>query len=224
PRLAGVVSRGGSFLAKWIQATKKENPLYENFDRLLKIARKYDVVLSLGDGLRPGAIADSTDRAQIQELIILGELTKTALENGVSIIIEGPGHIPINQIQTNIKLQKDLCGDVPFYVLGPIVTDIAPGYDHITAAIGGALAAYFGADFLCYVTPAEHLGLPSLDDVREGIIASKIAAHAANITRNKKYQAWDDAMSSARKNLDWEKQISLSINPYYFFNGKIFTT
>jgi len=212
-RLTGVVSRGGSFLAKWIRETKKENPLFEHYDRLISIAKKYDVVLSLGDGLRPGSLADATDRAQIQELIILGELTKKALDQGVSVMVEGPGHVPIDQIETNIRLQKELCYGVPFYVLGPLVTDIAPGYDHITAAIGGAWAAFFGADFLCYVTPAEHLGLPSVQDVKDGVIVSRIAAHAADVAKNRKYRSWDDKMSRARKNLDWETQLKLAVDP-----------
>lgn len=212
-RITGVVSRGGSFTVKWIQENDQENPLFEHYDRLLEIVKKYDVVLSLGDGLRPGCLADATDRAQIQELIILGELTKRALDFGVSVMVEGPGHVPLDQIETNMKLQKRLCYDVPFYVLGPLVTDVAPGYDHITAAIGGAWAAYFGADFLCYVTPAEHLGLPSVQDVRDGVIVSRIAAHAADVARNKKYRDWDDQMSRARKNLDWETQFKLAIDP-----------
>lgn len=212
-RITGVVSRGGSFTVKWIQENDQENPLFEHYDRLLEIVKRYDVVLSLGDGLRPGCLADATDRAQIQELIVLGELTKRALAAGVSVMVEGPGHVPLDQIETNIRLQKRLCMEVPFYVLGPLVTDVAPGYDHITAAIGGAWAAFFGADFLCYVTPAEHLGLPSVKDVRDGVMVSRIAAHAADVAKNKKYRAWDDKMSIARKNLDWETQLNLAIDP-----------
>ncbi|HON86331.1 MAG TPA: phosphomethylpyrimidine synthase ThiC [Syntrophorhabdaceae bacterium] len=213
-RTTGIVSRGGAFLAEWIIVNKKENPLYEHYDRLLKIAKKYDMTLSLGDGLRPGCIADATDRGQIEELIILGELCSEAVKNGVQVMIEGPGHVPINQIETNIVLQKRLCNDAPFYVLGPIVTDIAPGYDHITSAIGGALAAYYGADFLCYVTPSEHLGLPDPQDVRDGVIVTRIAAHAADIARgNRNALKMDEAMSTYRKALDWEGQIRCAIDP-----------
>ncbi|HOP84885.1 MAG TPA: phosphomethylpyrimidine synthase ThiC [Syntrophorhabdaceae bacterium] len=213
-RITGIVSRGGAFLAEWIIINKKENPLYEQYDRLLAIAKKYDMTLSLGDGLRPGCIADATDRGQIEELIILGELCSKAIENGVQVMIEGPGHVPINQIETNIVLQKRLCNEAPFYVLGPIVTDIAPGYDHITSAIGGAIAAYYGADFLCYVTPSEHLGLPSPQDVRDGVIVTKIAAHAADIARgNKRALKMDEEMSKFRKALDWEGQFKCAIDP-----------
>jgi phosphomethylpyrimidine synthase len=191
-----------------------KNPLYADFDRLLQIAYEYDLTLSLGDGMRPGCLADATDRAQIQELITLGELAKRAYEKNVQVMVEGPGHVPLNEIETNIKLQKSLCNNAPFYVLGPIVTDIAPGYDHITSAIGGALAAYFGADFLCYVTSAEHLKLPDIEEVKEGVIVSRIAAHAADIARGHPgARESDDQMALARKNLDWEKQISLAINP-----------
>ncbi len=212
-RILDVVSRGGAFLTSYIIKTNKENPLYEYFDRLLEIAYEYDLTLSLGDGMRPGCIADATDKPQIQELITLGELAKRAYEKNVQVMIEGPGHIPLNQIETNIKLQKKLCNNAPFYVLGPIVTDIAPGYDHITSAIGGALAGYYGADFLCYVTPAEHLKLPDLEEVKEGVIAAKIAAHAADIAKGIPYaHSRDDEMARARKNLDWEKQINLSID------------
>jgi len=214
PRLTGVVSRGGSLTLAWMEKNNAENPLYEHFDELLKICRKYDVTLSLGDGLRPGSIADATDNLQLMELMKLGELVKTAREYGVQVMVEGPGHVPINQVETNIQLMKRLCDDAPFYVLGPLVTDIAPGYDHITAAIGGAWAAYFGADFLCYVTPSEHLGLPTVDDVKEGVIALKIAAHAADLARgNREAYEWDYKMSKARKELDWEEQFRLSINP-----------
>ncbi len=179
-RVLGIVSRGGSILAHWMDYNDRENPLYEQYDRLLEIAKRYDMVLSLGDGLRPGCLADATDRGQVQELILLGELTLRARERGVQVMIEGPGHVPLRDIQANILLEKSLCNGAPFYVLGPLPTDIAPGYDHITAAIGGALAGWAGADYLCYVTPSEHLRLPTIDDVREGVIASKIAAHIAD--------------------------------------------
>jgi phosphomethylpyrimidine synthase len=213
-RITDIVSRGGAFLAEWMIINKKENPLYEQFDRLVRIAKKYDMTLSLGDGLRPGCIADATDRGQIEELVILGELCAEALENGVQVMIEGPGHVPINQIETNMVLQKRLCNDAPFYVLGPIVTDIAPGYDHITSAIGGALAGYYGADFLCYVTPSEHLGLPTPQDVRDGVIVTKIAAHAADLARgSEKAFARDKAMATYRKALDWKGQIKCAIDP-----------
>jgi phosphomethylpyrimidine synthase len=193
---------------------KKANPLYEQFDRLIKIAKKYDMTLSLGDGLRPGCINDATDRGQIEELVILGELCAEALENGVQVMVEGPGHVPINQIETNMVLQKRLCNEAPFYVLGPIVTDIAPGYDHITSAIGGALAGYYGADFLCYVTPSEHLGLPTPQDVRDGVMVTKIAAHAADLARgSEKALARDRAMATYRKALDWKGQIKCAIDP-----------
>jgi len=213
-RIAGVVSRGGSFLVRWMNHHKKENPLYEQFDEILKIARKYDVTLSLGDGLRPGSIKDATDKAQLHELNVLGELTKRAWKQDVQVIVEGPGHVPLHEIEKNIKMQKQICHNAPFYVLGPLVTDIAPGYDHITGAIGGTLAAYYGADFLCYVTPSEHLRLPSIEDVKEGVIASKIAAHAADIARGiKGADERDIELSKARKDLDWEKQIKLSLDP-----------
>jgi len=213
-RITDIVSRGGAFLTEWMIVNKKENPLYEQYDRLVKIAKKYDMTLSLGDGLRPGCTADATDRGQIEELIILGELCAEALKNGVQVMIEGPGHVPINQIEMNILLQKKICNDAPFYVLGPVVTDIAPGYDHITSAIGGALAGYYGADFLCYVTPSEHLGLPEPADVREGVIVTKIAAHAADLARgNQKAIDRDRAMSEYRKALDWEGQIKCAIDP-----------
>jgi phosphomethylpyrimidine synthase len=213
-RITDIVSRGGAFLAEWMIVNNKENPLYEQYDRLIEIAKKYDMTLSLGDGLRPGCIADATDRGQIEELIILGELCAEALKNGVQVMIEGPGHVPINQIEMNILLQKRICNDAPFYVLGPVVTDIAPGYDHITSAIGGALAGFYGADFLCYVTPSEHLGLPEPADVREGVIVTKIAAHAADLARgNQKAIERDKAMSVYRKALDWEGQIKCAIDP-----------
>ena len=213
-RIADIVSRGGAFLAEWMIINKKENPLYEQFPRLVAIAKKYDMTLSLGDGLRPGCIADATDRGQIEELITLGELCAEAIENGVQVMVEGPGHVPLNQIETNMLLQKRLCNEAPFYVLGPIVTDIAPGYDHITSAIGGALAGYYGADFLCYVTPSEHLGLPSPQDVRDGVIVTKIAAHAADLARgNPQAHERDRTMSVFRKALDWQGQIKCAIDP-----------
>jgi phosphomethylpyrimidine synthase len=213
-RLADIVSRGGSFLTGWMLHHGEENPLYAQFDRLLDIARRYDVTLSLGDGLRPGCLADATDRAQLQELIILGELVDRARAAGVQAMVEGPGHVPLNQVQANILLEKRLCHEAPFYVLGPLVTDVAPGYDHITAAIGGALAAAAGADFICYVTPAEHLGLPALADVREGVIAARIAGHAADIAKGLPAAwEWDQEMACARKALDWEQQLKLAIDP-----------
>ncbi|MFH1441555.1 MAG: phosphomethylpyrimidine synthase ThiC [Candidatus Omnitrophota bacterium] len=213
-RLLGIVSRGGAILAGWINRHKKENPFYEYFDKILDICHEYDVTLSLGDGLRPGSILDATDAAQIAELKILGELALRSRKKNVQVMIEGPGHVPLNQIKKNIELQKKICHEAPFYVLGPLVTDVACGYDHITAAIGGALAASYGADFLCYVTPAEHLRLPSLEDVREGVIASKIAAHAADIAKGiDSALIWDKNISQARKKRDWKKQIKLSIDP-----------
>lgn len=213
PRVTGVVSRGGSFLAKWIQKTGQENPLYTHFDELCAIAYEYDVTLSLGDGLRPGCLADAHDKAQIKELEILGKLTKRAWKKGVQVMVEGPGHVPYDQIAYSMKLQKKLCAGAPFYVLGPLTTDIAPGYDHITGAIGGTLAAISGADFLCYVTPAEHLGLPDMQDVRDGIIASKIAAHSADIIKRPQTRERDLAMAKARKAFDWDKQFELSLDP-----------
>lgn len=213
-RLLDIVSRGGAIHAKMIDYQDAENPLYERFDMLLEIAREYDMTLSLGDGLRPGCLADASDRAQVQETIILGELAKRARHAGVQVMIEGPGHMPMNQIEANMKLQKRLCGGAPFYVLGPLVTDVAPGYDHITAAIGGAIAAAAGADFLCYVTPAEHLRLPTVEDVIDGVIATRIAGHAGDIARGLKgARDWDDKMAIARKNLDWQSQCALAINP-----------
>lgn len=214
PRLMGVVSRGGSFTIEWMSFNNKENPMYERFDDLLAILKEHEVTLSLGDGIRPGCLADATDRGQVQELIHLGELTQRAWEAGVQVMIEGPGHMPMNQIEANILLQKRLCHGAPFYVLGPLVTDIAPGYDHITGAIGGAIAAAAGADFLCYVTPAEHLKLPTPEDVHEGVIASKIAAHAADIVKGVPGAlAKDIAMAKCRNNLDWKGQIDLSVDP-----------
>ena len=213
-RVADVVSRGGAFLIEWMIYNEQENPLYAQFDRLLEIAKEYDATLSLGDGLRPGCLADATDRPQIQELIILGELASRAKEFGVQAMIEGPGHVPLNEIEANILLEKKLCNGAPFYVLGPLVTDIAPGYDHITAAIGAAVAGKAGADFLCYVTPAEHLCLPTLEDVKQGVIASKIAAHVADLAKGiKSAHEWDAKMGKARKNLDWEAQAELAIDP-----------
>jgi len=213
-RILDIVSRGGAFLVEWMLYNNKENPLFENFDRLLKIAKKYDVTLSLGDGLRPGCLADATDRGQIQETIILGELAEKAQKEGVQVIIEGPGHMPLDQIEANVLLVKKICGNAPFYVLGPLVTDISPGYDHIAGAIGGALAAYHGVDYLCYLTPSEHLRLPTVDDVREGVIVTRIAAHAADIAKKARGAIDKDIeMAISRKKLDWEKQISLSIDP-----------
>ncbi|ADH61518.1 thiamine biosynthesis protein ThiC [Thermoanaerobacter mathranii subsp. mathranii str. A3] len=221
-RVMDVASRGGSFTIAWMLHNDKENPLYKHFDRLLDIAKKYDITLSLGDGLRPGCLEDATDAAQIQELIILGELVKRSREAGVQVMVEGPGHVPIDQIEANVKLQKQLCHNAPFYVLGPIVTDIAPGYDHITSAIGGAIAAASGADFLCYVTPAEHLGLPDKEDVKEGVIAAKIAAHAADIAKGiKGAREKDLAMAKARKALEWDEQIKLSIDPDKAFKYRV---
>ncbi len=213
-RIMNVVSRGGSFTAKWMAYNRAENPLYEYYDRLLELVRPYDAVLSLGDGFRPGCLNDATDRAQIQELIILGELTNRAWDAGIQVMIEGPGHMPLNQIKANITLQKQLCHGAPFYVLGPLVTDLGAGYDHITCAIGGAIAASAGADFLCYVTPSEHLCLPDVSDVHEGVIASLIAAHAADIVKGVPGAIEQDhAMAKARKDLDWEKQFELAIDP-----------
>jgi len=213
-RIMGVVSRGGALTAEWINFNKKENPLFEEYDRLLKIAKEYEMVLSLGDGLRPGCLADATDRGQIEELVTLGELAQKAVSEGVQVMIEGPGHMPLNQIEANILLQKRLCHGAPFYVLGPLVTDIAPGYDHITSAIGGAIAGAAGADFLCYVTPSEHLRLPTIEDVKEGVIASKIAAHAADIAKGVKgAMERDIQMAKARKALNWDEQIRLSLDP-----------
>jgi len=213
-RILDIVSRGGAFLVEWMIYNDRENPLYEYFDRLLEIAGKYDLTLSLGDGARPGCLADATDRTQIDELITLGELRDKAVESGVQVIIEGPGHVPLNQVELNIRMQKEICKDAPFYVLGPLVTDIAMGYDHIAAAIGGAIAGAAGADFLCYVTPSEHVRLPNLEDVKEGVIASKIAAHAADIAKGVKGAIdVDIAMAKRRKALDWEGQMALCFDP-----------
>ena len=213
-RLTGIVSRGGAFLTCWIKANDRENPLYEHFDRVLDLARRHDVTLSLGDGLRPGCLADATDRAQVEELVVLGELVERARAAGVQAMVEGPGHVPLDQVAANVVLQKQLCKGAPFYVLGPLVTDIAPGYDHITSAIGGALAGMAGADFICYVTPSEHLALPGPQEVRDGVIAARIAAHAADVVRpGSRARAWDDEMARARRALDWQRQFELAIDP-----------
>jgi len=213
-RRLDIVSRGGSLLAEWMEYNDQENPFFEHYDRLVDICREFDITISLGDGLRPGCLADATDRAQVHELMILGELTERAWEKDVQVMIEGPGHVPLDQIAANVVLQKRLCHGAPFYVLGPLVTDIAPGYDHITSAIGGAIAAWSGADFLCYVTPSEHLRLPSVEDVKEGVITSRIAAHAADIARKiPGAMDRDNRMADARRNLDWKSQIELSLDP-----------
>lgn len=214
PRVTDVVSRGGAFLIGWMLHNDRENPLYEHYDRLLELAHGYDVTLSLGDGMRPGSIGDASDAAQLEELITLGALVERARSAGVQAMVEGPGHVPLNQIAANIQMERTLCKGAPFYVLGPLVTDVGAGYDHITAAIGGAIAASAGADFLCYVTPSEHLALPVDQDVKEGVIASRIAAHAADIVKGVKGAAeWDRQMSLARKRLDWDTQIKLSMDP-----------
>jgi phosphomethylpyrimidine synthase len=212
-RIMGIVSRGGSFLAAWILQNEEENPLYKNYDYLLEIAHEYDVTLSLGDGLRPGCLADATDVSQIQELITLGQLVERARDAGVQVMVEGPGHVPLDQIQANMKIQKTICKGAPFYVLGPIVTDLAPGYDHITSAIGGAIAASSGADFLCYVTPKEHLAIPDIEAVKQGVIASKIAAQAADVANGVK-SAWQNElqMANARRNFNWKKQFELAFD------------
>ncbi len=213
-RLTNIVSRGGSIIFAWMEMTGEENPFYEHYDRILEICQKHDVTLSLGDACRPGCIEDASDISQVEELVTLGELTRRAWEKNVQIIIEGPGHMPLDQIAANMKIQETVCKGAPFYVLGPLVTDIAPGYDHITAAIGGAMAAAAGAAFLCYVTPAEHLRLPDEADVKEGIIAARIAAHAADIAKGiRGAKEWDHKMSDARKRLDWETMFQLAIDP-----------
>jgi len=213
-RVAGIVSRGGALLAKWMLYHNKQNPLYEMFDDLCGLMAEYDICFSLGDGLRPGCIADATDQAQIAELKTLGELTQRAQKKGCQVMVEGPGHVPFDQIQYNMEIEQQICNGAPFYVLGPVVTDIAPGYDHITSAIGGTAAAFYGASFLCYVTPKEHLGLPSIDDVRAGVVAAKIAAHAADIARGLKgANQRDKELSIARTNLDWEKHLAKSLDP-----------
>ena len=214
PRLLNIVSRGGSLMFAWMKATGQENPFFEYFDEILAICREYDVTLSLGDACRPGCLADAGDAAQITELVALGELTKRAWAQDVQVMIEGPGHMQLDQIAANMQIEQTLCHDAPFYVLGPLVTDVAPGYDHITAAIGGAVAAAAGAAFLCYVTPAEHLRLPDVDDVKEGIVAARIAAHAADLAKGiPGAREWDDAMARARHSLDWEAQFDLAIDP-----------
>jgi phosphomethylpyrimidine synthase len=213
-RVTDVVSRGGAFIIGWMLYNEQENPLYEYYDRLLEVARELDVTLSLGDGMRPGSLADATDRAQIEELLVIGELVQRARQAGVQAMVEGPGHLPLNQIEANVQLEKSICKGAPFYVLGPLVTDVAAGYDHITGAIGGAIAAAAGTDFLCYVTPSEHLCLPDPDDVKQGVIASRIAAHAGDIIKGVKgADEWDRRMSKARKELDWEEQARLSLDP-----------
>lgn len=213
-RLTNIVSRGGSIIFAWMEMTGKENPFYEHYDEILDVCREYDVTMSLGDACRPGCLKDASDISQMEELLTLGELTKRAWEKDVQVMVEGPGHMPLDQIAANMKIQQTICQGAPFYVLGPLVTDIAPGYDHITAAIGGAVAAASGASFLCYVTPAEHLRLPNLEDVKEGIIASRIAAHTADVAKGVKgARDWDDQMSTARKKLDWEEMFALAIDP-----------
>jgi phosphomethylpyrimidine synthase len=210
-RLIPITSRGGSLIAAWMLANKRENPLYAGFDQLLEVLKEYEVVLSLGDALRPGATKDASDECQLGELRNLGRLTKIARKKGVQVIIEGPGHVPLDQIEMNVRLEKEICGNAPFYVLGPLVTDLGVGHDHITGAIGGALAALYGADFLCYVTPSEHLGLPTVEDVRNGVIASKIAGHAADMIKLGTTTT-DDEMSQARKNLNWKKMFTLALD------------
>lgn len=213
-RHTNIVSRGGSIIFAWMELTGEENPFYARFDEILEICREYDVTLSLGDACRPGSIADAGDIPQIEELVTLGELTQRAWKRDVQVMIEGPGHMPLNQIRSNMEIEQTVCKGAPFYVLGPLVTDVAPGYDHITSAIGGAIAATYGASFLCYVTPAEHLRLPTVEDVKEGIIASKIAAHAADVAKGLPgADEWDYQMSEARRNLDWERQFSLALDP-----------
>ncbi|MGN0938286.1 MAG: phosphomethylpyrimidine synthase ThiC [Selenomonas sp.] len=213
-RVMDIVSRGGSFIAGWMLHNEQENPLYEHFDDILDICERYDVTISLGDGMRPGCTADATDRAQLTELITLGSLVDRAWRRGVQVMVEGPGHVPFDQIKANMQLEKRLCRNAPFYVLGPLVTDIAPGYDHITSAIGGTLAAASGADFLCYVTPAEHLALPTIEDVHTGVITARIAAHAADLVKNVPgARDWDRKMAEARKQLDWKAQMDLAIDP-----------
>jgi phosphomethylpyrimidine synthase len=213
-RVTGIVSRGGSLVARWMAAHKEENPFYTHFDDLCDIMREYDVTWSLGDGLRPGCLADASDEAQFAELRVMGELGRRARERSCQVMIEGPGHIPMDQIEMNVRRQQQWCEEAPFYLLGPIVTDVAPGYDHITSAIGAAMAAWYGAAMLCYVTPKEHLGLPDLEDVRQGVIAYKIAAHSADVARKRPgARDRDDALSAARFAFDWEKQFSLALDP-----------
>lgn len=214
PRILDIVSRGGAILVNWMKKNRRENPLFERFDDILRIAKKYNITLSLGDGMRPGSVLDATDAVQIGELKELGRLCRRARAEGVQVLIEGPGHVPLSQIKKNILLEKKICDGAPFYVLGPLVTDVALGYDHISGAIGGALAAFYGADFLCYLTPAEHIRHPSLEDVREGLIASRIAAHAADIAKGSKTALkWDEELSRARKKRKWARQIELSVDP-----------
>ncbi|NVM27930.1 MAG: phosphomethylpyrimidine synthase ThiC [Candidatus Helarchaeota archaeon] len=213
PRLMGMVSRGGTFIAAWILHNDAESPFYSNYDYLLEMAQEYDFSISLGDGLRPGCIFDASDWSQMTELLTISELVKRAQAKNVQVMVEGPGHLPLDHIQSNMRLEKSLCNNAPFYVLGPLVTEIAPGYDHITCAIGGTLAALYGADFLCYVTPSEHLGLPNVEDVKNGIIATRIAAHAADIVKlGERASDWDLEMATARANLDWETQLNLAID------------
>ncbi len=213
-RIEGIVSRGGALLAAWMERTGNENPLYEHFDQVCGILREHDVTISLGDGLRPGATGDATDRGQLAELLVLGELTERARKNGVQVMIEGPGHVPLDQIEANVKLEKRVCGGAPFYVLGPLTCDVAPGYDHITGAIGGAIASASGTDFLCYVTPAEHLRLPDIDDVREGVIATRIAAHSGDLVKGvRAAKVWNDEMSRYRKALNWEGMYAMAMDP-----------
>ena len=211
-RVTGVVSRGGAMLIAWMRENERENPLYHDYDYLLELAKEHEFALSLGDGLRPGSVADATDVPQLHELMVLGKLVDRARKVGVQAMVEGPGHMPLNQIEANVKVEKAVCKGAPFYVLGPLVCDVGAGYDHITGAIGGALAAYFGADFLCYVTPSEHLSLPTVEDVREGVVASRIAAHAADLARGRGAD-WDLEMSKARKGFDWERMFELSVDP-----------
>lgn len=211
-RVTGVVSRGGSLLVAWMHKNERENPLYEEYDYLLEMAKEHEFALSLGDGLRPGSIADASDVPQLHELMVLAKLVERAREAGVQAMVEGPGHVPLNQIEANVRIEKAVCKGAPFYVLGPLVCDVGAGYDHITGAIGGALAAYFGADFLCYVTPSEHLSLPTVEDVRQGVVASRIAAHAADLARGRG-ESWDREMSEARRAFDWERMFSLSVDP-----------
>jgi len=211
-RVTGVVSRGGALLIAWMHENGLENPLYEDYDYLLELAKEHHFALSLGDGLRPGCISDASDVPQFHELLILGKLVERARKAGVQAMVEGPGHVPLNQIEANVRVEKAICDGAPFYVLGPLVTDVGAGYDHITGAIGGALAAYFGADFLCYVTPSEHLSLPTVEDVREGVVASRIAAHAADVARGRDAK-WDREMSIARKSFNWDRMFELSVDP-----------
>jgi phosphomethylpyrimidine synthase len=213
-RVTGIVSRGGGLLARWMVHHRRENPLYERFDDVLEIVRRHDVTLSLGDGLRPGCLADASDRAQLAELDTLGELTRRAWERDVQVMVEVPGHIPMDQLEANVRRQQEVCQEAPFYTLGPLVTDVAPGYDHITSAIGAAIVGWHGTSMLCYVTPKEHLGLPNADDVKQGLIAYRIAAHAADVARGRPgARDWDDALSRARFAFDWNEQFRLALDP-----------